>query len=231
MHGYAAVAALILAIPAVMLWVYERLPRPSAWCFWLLAIAVSIAFPQWLDSAAGLTYSRSGLAALGAFTVVTGFCFFMEAFGTPNLRKLRKAFKMNGGAGSRPKQHYHRIRTPGFSLAFGSALILALGSLDRLVTGAGQSLTQTTSLASATIAQVRSGQAAKAVPHGERMTYLAIGVAVFVVLIFIAVHVERRKRAGMRGVLGRPGGIRPGVGGGGKPSLSPRSAAELTGRR
>ena len=229
MNGYAVVFAAIPGATAVLTWIYEHYPRLSAVAFALTAAILAVGFPRWLDALAGLTASKSGTAWLGFITAVSFICFWLEVFGVPGGKRLRKMLAPGAtAAGPRPKRRYHRIRTPAIGIVFGTALVLAVGSLNRLVTGAGVSATQTSKLASTAITDIQSGKAAHAMPHQAQLIYAAVGVMVFLVLVGVAVHVERRKRGlgGKRGVPGMSGGAGRSPAAAGLPGAPGRSVLE-----
>ena len=236
MNGPAVVIAACLLGLGFLLHHYDRLPRFTPWIFAAAAAAGTVGFPVFLDALAGLTATKKGLAVFGVGSLVLLVVLTLETVPAPGAMsgRLRNINRRAKGEKARPVQVTRRERKhegvikPVIGVLFGSSVILILGSRDRLLTGAGQSAAQTTSLAGSTITQIQTGKAAHVVPPGSQMSIAVTGLVVIAAfIVFLVSHQRRRLRTrgllppkgskGNRGNTGFGGGDASGLPGGGRP--------------
>jgi drug/metabolite transporter (DMT)-like permease len=199
-HGYPVAAGAVLGLLAARLWHYHRLPRLTAWLFGLAAGLMTIGVTVWLDALAGLTATGTGLTVLLAVLLIGGISWWFE--------------------GVRKHKH-HRIWTPVLGIVFGTAVVLGIGEWGALSGQAGKSPGKVSSALSQAVQQVRTGQAAAAVPPNHRVAVLLAGLGVVALLVFLAIHHERTKGKGAGAV---PSGTRP-------PAAIPGGSSRTSGRR
>ena len=174
-HGYPVALAAIAFVAGVRLWSYKKGHRLSAWFFGAAAFGLAIGFTPWTDALASLVATGTGLTVLLIVDVVSGFGFYYEAI---------------------RKHMHHRIVTPLMALAFGTALLLTIGSITRLLAKAAKSPSKTSDALGSAVSRIQSGRAAHAVPHGHALTALAIAGAFLMVLIVLGRKFENRKSGG-----------------------------------
>ena len=198
-HGYPVTAAAICGAVGMLTWAYGKAARITAWAFGLAAFFAAIGITAWLDALAGLTSRGGGLAVFALVLTASGFAFYYEVI---------------------RKHKHHRIRTPVVAGIFGTAVVVAIGSISSLTASAGKTPVKAGQALGIAVTQIRSGKAAAAMPPGHQTTVLVMGLAIIGALVFAAVSFERRGKGG-RGIAG----ARPGLPAGG------RRPAALPGRK
>jgi drug/metabolite transporter (DMT)-like permease len=180
-HGYPVAAGAVLGLLAARLWHYHKLPRLTAWLFGLSAALMTIGVTIWLDALVGVTATGTGLTVLLAVLLIGGISWWFE--------------------GVRKHKH-HRIWTPVLGIVFGTAVVLGIGEWGSLSGQASKSPGKVSGALSQAVQQIRTGQAAAAVPPDHRVTVLLAGLGVVVLLVFLAIHHERGKGKGAGAVSG-----------------------------
>jgi hypothetical protein len=191
-HGYPVAMGLLAFMFGAMTWRYRKLHRLSAIGFGLGAFFLAIGVVPWLDALSGLVDSGTGLTVLAIIDLVAGLGFWYEAV---------------------QKHMHHRIRTPVTALTFGTALMLTIGNLGRLLTQAARSAGKTARALSQSVHQIKSGQAAHAMPQHQGLVVLAAGAGILMLLIVLG-HRHEHGRGSRRGGQAAIGG------GGGTPILT-----------
>jgi len=191
-HGFPVALAAITFSIAAGLWSYRKLHRVTAWGFGLAAFFLAAGLTPWTDALASLVATGAGITVLVIVAIVGGFGFHFEAI---------------------LKHQHHRIRTPVIAVTFGTAIVLTIGSLSRLLRKAAESPSKTSDALGSAISRIQSGKAAHAVPAGHGLFVLAIGAAVLMALIMFGHKMENRRKGGGRGMI--PAAARPA----GRPAL------------
>ena len=190
-HGFPVALAAITFSIAAGLWSYRKLHRVTAWGFGLAAFFLAVGLTPWTDALASLVSTGIGITVLVIVAIVGAFGFHFEA----NL-----------------KHQHHRIRTPVIAVTFGTAIVLTIGSLSRLLRKAAESPSRTGDALGSAISRIQSGKAAHAVPAGHGLFVLAIAAAFLMAMIMFGHRMEKRRKpgaiggapaAGRRGIPGR----------------------------
>ena len=199
-HGYPVALGAIAFVTGAVLWRYKKLHRLSAIGFGLGAFFLAVGVVPWLEALASLTASGTGITVLILVDIVSGFGAWYEAV---------------------CKHMHHRIRTPVLMVAFGTAVVLTIGSASRLLREAATSPGKSSAAVGRAISQIQSGHAAHAVPSHHALMILLLACAALVLLIVMAHRMEKgsSKSAG-------PAAIR-----GGRPAPSGRRAIPAGRRR
>jgi hypothetical protein len=197
-HGYPVAAGVICFVAGALLWRYKRFHRLSGLGFGLGAVLLAIGVVPWLDALAALTASGTGSVVLLVIDFVAGTGFVFEVL---------------------MKHQHHRLRTPVLTIAFGTSLVVTIGTAARLLREAARSPGKTTAALSQSVTQIRDGQAAHAMDGHQALVILVIAAAVLVLLIAGAHRMEKRTGPA-RSIPGRGNASRRT--GGGRPMLTPR---------
>jgi cation transport ATPase len=187
--GYAVALAAIFGGLALAAWAYKRFHRITAWLVALSAFLLAAGVTAWTDALASLIRSGTGITVLIAVLLISALAFYFEAV---------------------VKHKHHRIRTPFIGAVFGTAVLLALASLGRLLSEAAKSPANAGRAISTSLAHIRSGQAAAAATgsHGTPVLLTALGIVV--ALVMVAMRVERRGPGRGRGGPSGPPAIEAG---------------------
>ena len=173
MHGAPVAAGAVLGILAIALWRYKKLPRVQAVMFIAAAFFLTVGITIWLDALAGLTATGTGLTVL---MVVLGLGAFVVWF-----EVIRK-------------HKHHHIGTPAACIILGVALVLGIALWHELVHKTVKTVPKTGQALAQAVYQVRTGNAATALPPGEAHMVLLMAGAAFALLILLAVRHAGGKR-------------------------------------
>ena len=187
-HGYPVAVGAVLGLLAIRLWHYHKMPRITAWLFGLSAALVTIGVTVWLDVLAGLATTGTGLTVLLGVLLIGGISWWFEGI---------------------RKHKHHRIWTPVLGIVFGTAVVLGIGEWSALSGQAAASPGQVSGALSQAVSQVRSGQAATAVPPSHRALILLAGLGAVALLVILALRHERGKGKSAGGSALPAAGRRP----------------------
>jgi hypothetical protein len=182
-HGYPVALGAVCFVIGAVLWRYKKLHRISGIGFLLGAFFLAVGVIPWLDALAALTATGTGVVVLLIADVVSGFGTWYEVI---------------------KKHMHHRIRTPVLCVAFGTSVVVTIGSLSRLLHEAATSPAKTTAALSQTVAQIKSGSAAHAMSGHQPLVILGVAALVMIVLIAAASRMEKTSGSG-RGTAAIPG--------------------------
>ena len=244
-HGDALAIAVIIGALGLTLWAYGHVRRLTCWLIAGAAAFIGVGFTVWTDSLVGITSSGPGLTVLGVLVLVSPFAFYYEAVHHPGRRRFRSARKQKRLAeraedGNEKAQraladpkmastldgtdHHHRVRTPAIAAVFGTVVALGIVSSSLLLTAAKEALMGAGQAFSQTSTAVTSGKAQKAMTHGQDVRNFFIGLAIFLVAVYVLHRVHKYMKLGpkkdrpKKGAKG--GGNRGGGGGrGGQPAI------------
>jgi drug/metabolite transporter (DMT)-like permease len=203
MHGYPVAAGAVLGIMAIALWHHHKLPRVQAFLFIASAFFLTVGMTVWLDALAGLTAEGTGLTVL---LVTLGLGILVVWF-----QVIRK-------------HKHHHIWTNAICITFGVAVVLGIALWHVLLHKGVKTVPKTGQALAQAVLQVRSGNAATALPASQAHEYLAAGIGALVLLVFLGFRHERGKKAASKG---GPPAITSGRGG----SRSSGRPAITSGRR
>ena len=173
-YGFPVALAAIAGAIAVLLWSYRKLHRITAWLFGLAAFLLATGLTPWTDALASLIRTGTGITALIIVLLAGGLGFHFEAI---------------------LKHQHHRIRTPVIAVVFGTALLLAIASIRRLLSEAAKSPAQAGHAIAISVGRIKSGQAAHAVSaHGHGYPALAIAAAALAALVLLGRKMDKRGR-------------------------------------
>lgn len=174
MHGYPIAAGAVLGLMAVGLWHHHKLPRVVAFLFTASAFLLTVGTTVWLDALAGLTSAGTGLTVLLAVLGLGALVFWFQVI---------------------RKHKHHHIWTNAICIAFGVAVVLAIALWHVLLHKGVKTLPKTGQALAQGVLQVRSGNAATALPASQAHEYLLAGVAAFALLVFLGLRHEKKKGA------------------------------------
>jgi hypothetical protein len=184
-----AIMGVAVAAAGVRLWLYGRLPRPTAWVLAFGFVLLGIGIPVWTDTLASLTKSQTGQYALMGVLFVTGVSFYVEAVHKPRKPKIDG----NGVMPDQKPDHYHRVTTMATASVFGTALVVAIvrwATLRGLAKNSPSTVRQTFRQQAAF---VKSGQAAASITASTEHLVLLGAFLIFTALVALLVWYERRK--------------------------------------
>jgi len=185
---YAGIPLAVAALP----WIYDRLPRFTAWMLAFASAMVTVAIPVWVAALGAATATKRGALIFLIILGVSGFGFYVEGIHRPRQRKPK-----DGSVTTAPdkpgKNHYHRIRTMAISAVFGTCAVVAYAMGTRLLNIVSKTPAVAAQGFGQAAASIRSGKAAKAIPASEVHQTLMYGLGVFVLFVVILVLAERKK--------------------------------------
>ena len=241
-HGDALAIAVMVGALGLTLWAYGHVRRLTCWLIAGAAAFIGVGFTVWTDSLVGITSSGPGLVILGVLVLVSPFAFYYEAVHHPARRRFRQAKKQQALtkraekgnekaqlALAAPKmtnsldgkEHHHRVRTPAIAAVFGTVVALGIVSSSLLLTAAKEALMGAGQAFSQTSAAVSSGQAQTAMTHGHAVRNFFIGLAIFIVGVYILHRIHQYHTLGPKKDRPKKGakGGRGGGGRGGQPAV------------
>lgn len=174
MHGYPVAAGVFLGIMAIAVWHHHKHPRIEAFLFIASAFFLTVGVTVWLDALASLTAAGTGLTVLLLTLALGALVIWFQVI---------------------RKHKHHRIWTNAICIAFGVAIVLAIALWHVLLHKGVKTLPKTGQALAQGVLQVRSGNAATALPASQAHEYAIAGGAALVLLVILGFRHERKKGA------------------------------------